>query len=219
MRINKWLKYIIYALIIAGIIISYPYLKNISVENILDMSSGSIIIAAFIIISLFALKCIAWFIPNMVLSIACGFIFKNPVIAFSVASIGVILEMSIGYLMGRYMKGEKLDKLLEDHPKIAKIITICDNKQDELCFLTRTLPVVPSDVASIFLGFKKMNFLRYTVITYLGSIPGMIPCIVFGLLKEVSSGIFIVTCALYALFMLANIVYVFLKIIKRKKYA
>ncbi len=219
MKINKWLKYIIYALIIAGIIISYPYLKNISVENILDMSSGSMIIAAFIIILLFGLKCVAWFIPNMVLSIACGFIFKNPIIAFTVASIGVILEMSIGYLMGSYMKVEKLDKILADHPKVAKIIAVCDNKQDELCFLTRTLPIIPSDIASIFLGFKKMNFLRYTVITYLGSIPGMIPCIVFGLLKEVKSNIFIITSALYILFMIANIVYVFLKIIKRKKYA
>lgn len=218
MKNRKWISICFYILLFVSLIVSYPYLKHITVDDIMNLSSGSIILAASLIIFLFALKCVAWFIPNLVLSVACGFIFTNPFVAFGVASFGVILEMSIGYAMGRCMKADKFNEMLEEHPKINRVVSLLNNK-DAVCFLTRTMPVVPSDLTSIFLGFKKMSFLRYTVITYLGSIPGMIPCIIFGLLKDVKSDIFIISCVLYILFMIANVAYIILKFAKRRRHA
>lgn len=218
MKNRKWMSVVFYILLFVSLIVLYPYLKNITVDDIMNLSSGSLVLAGTTIILLFALKCVAWFIPNLVLSVACGFVFANPFVAFFVASLGVILEMSIGYAMGRGMKADKFDEVLEEHPKISKIVSLLDNK-DAVCFLTRTMPIVPSDLTSIFLGFKKMDFLRYTVITYLGSIPGMIPCIIFGLLKDSKSNVFIISCILYILFMIANVIYIIFKFTKRKKHA
>jgi uncharacterized membrane protein YdjX (TVP38/TMEM64 family) len=88
--------------------------------------------------------------------------------------------MSIGYYNGKNLGQEKVDKLLEKHPRISKVMEQKRENLTYLCFICRLAPL-PFDVFSMLSGTIRMPFKKYLFFSLLGLTPKLIIFVLAGM--------------------------------------
>ncbi len=157
--------------IIIFVIIKYDELRNIDVAAV-AAKAGSSIGAAAAVIGIFVLKAVVFVIPASVFYVAVGMAF--PVItAIAVNAAGIFAELTVTYLIGRFLGGEAVEKKLKTSKYGDKILMLRDKKTPYL-FLVRLLPVFPIDFVSLFFGASNMGYGRYMLISFFGIMPRVI---------------------------------------------
>ena len=166
----------VYIIVIAFLFfLVLPRLPYITVENLVENTSNSISLAVISFLLIYALKAIVMVIPIPVLYIAAGIIFSLPW-AIIITYLGLSVALSIGYLNGRRLGKEKVTDLINKHVKGKRILKKKTDNLDNLCFLSRLLPL-PFDLLSMFYGAVKMPFKKYIIMSLLGVTPKVIPFI------------------------------------------
>lgn len=202
-------------LIITAVILliaAIPLLKKIGslllniITDILNDTNGSYIKALIVILTIYIIKTIVMVIPLNALYIGAGMVFP-PLYAVIISYIGVTVEMTLGFFIGRRIKKTNTFKKLEKNKYANKVMEFGNSNSVFSSMLVRIIKGPPADLTSIFMGSTGMNYTQYILGTLLGITPGMIPVIFMG--KAVFnpfSAEFFVPLALYSLFMITTFV-------------
>ena len=96
----------------------------------------------------------------------------SPISAIAVNFAGIALEVTLTYLLGRFLGGSYVEKRLSGKPAGEKVLSFLkDNKKLSVLLGVRVLPVFPIDFVSLFLGAVKLPFWKYFLISILGIMP------------------------------------------------
>lgn len=159
--------------VILMVIISYYIFKIFTPEKIRNIIQGYGKNASFIYILLFSILPI-FFFPVPILAIAAGIsfgLFEG--VLYTI--IGAMINSSIMFVMAKKFAKDKVIELFKT--KISekwynKMIAIEKNNGFLIIFLLRLLPIAPYNVINYLSGLTEISFLRYSLATFLGIIPG-----------------------------------------------
>ena len=169
----------IIALCMAGLLIILITSPAISVQTLLDYSPKDPLLAAILILALYALKSATLFFPLIVLEITAGYLF-SPWIALGINLAGMFIILTIPYLIGKARGIHRIQQLIRKYPRFQVIL----NKQDEnsgfLCFFLRIISCLPGDVVTMYLGAVEIPFEQNLVFGLLGLLPGMVLATLIG---------------------------------------
>jgi len=150
---------------------------DLSVDTLLNFAPNNPVLAAAFLISLYAAKSLSIVFPVLVLNIAVGFLFPSGV-ALIINTVGMALELSVPYWVGRFSGTEYADKLCAKYPKFKEVVEYGHKNSYFMTFFLRAINCLPMDVVSIYFGACRINFVIYLVC----SLVGMMPLYVFATL-------------------------------------
>jgi len=173
-----------------------PYFADLSVQNLLDFTPESPVLAALVFLGLYCLKAFVMFIPLTVLYLGAGVLF--PVgWAFILTYFCLVVESSIGFFLGRRLGSKRVQALINHSERGRKLLEFGNNNSIFSCFIIRMIPGPPIEVTNMFVGTTGIKFLPFIVGTLLGYTPGMIPFILLGgAVSEPLSLKYLLPCAL-----------------------
>lgn len=165
-------------IIFALAIINYEELKNIDVRAIVESSSNTVIAIATLW-GVYAVKSVLFIIPASLIYISIGMAFP-PVTACLISLAGIIIEVTLTYLLGRFLGGDYVENLLRKSKPGQKILDLKLNDNFLALLGIRALPVFPIDFVSLFWGASKCRFPRYFFASVIGIMPRVILFTVLG---------------------------------------
>jgi uncharacterized membrane protein YdjX (TVP38/TMEM64 family) len=156
----------------------YDELKNIDVRAIVEGSS-SVAFAVATIWGIYLVKAVLFIIPASLIYISIGMAF-SPVTACLISLVGIILEVTATYFLGRFLGGDYVEKLLKKSKGGQKILDMKFNDNFPAFLGIRALPVFPIDFVSLFWGASKAKFPRYFFASVIGIMPRVILFTILG---------------------------------------
>lgn len=166
-------------LLVVAVITQYEPLKNLDVRALVG-AAANLAAAVAVVLLIYCVKALVFVIPAMLIYVAVGMAF-SPGLAIAVNLTGILLEVCITYLLGRFLGGDAVEKRLSQQ-KYAQLLQKIRGKYEKLAiFLIRLLPVFPIDFVSLLLGAAKEPFALYLLLSVVGIAPRVI---LFTLLGE-----------------------------------
>jgi len=110
--------------------------------------------------------------------------------AFAVNSLGLMVMITEGYLMGRVFGSDLMSNIAEKHPKIRPILHLQDSRPFLFAFLFRMMKFINFDMGSMYFGATNAKalsrgtpwsrFRSYAAASYLAVLPELIIYAVLG---------------------------------------
>lgn len=147
--------------------------REITVQTVLSYTPKSPLMAAMVILLLYALKSVSFVFPIAVLQIATGHLFWTPA-ALLINFLGRAITLSIPYWVGRFSGSDMMDSLQKKYPKLKEICSKQEQKPIFISFLLRTFCFLPGDAVSLYLGAAKIPFRYYLTGGILGTTLGVV---------------------------------------------
>lgn len=161
----------------AVILIHYDKLAHLDVRALIE-AAPSVWAAGAIVLGIYAVKAVVFVIPASLVYISVGMAFSTPVaVALNVA--GIALEVTISYLLGRFLGGEKVDKLLRGKKGYATLEKLKSKGRFAFVFLLR-FASFPIDFGSLFFGASDFAFPSYFIMSLLGILPRVVVLTILG---------------------------------------
>ncbi|MEL7647873.1 MAG: VTT domain-containing protein [Sedimentibacter sp.] len=148
-------------------------------SKILEYTGRSPILTTAAILLLYVLKTVIMVIPETVLYISAGLIFPLPY-AILLNYTGIVLEMSLGFFLGRYLGKHKMSEMIKKNKYADRVVKFENDNSILSSFLVRIIKGPPLDLTSMFLGSTGMDYVPYLAGTLLGLSPGMILSVFIG---------------------------------------
>lgn len=147
--------------------------EPLSVHTIIKYTPKDPILAAIVILLLYALKSLTVVFPLAILFLANGIIFPTW-IAILINIIGLAITNTIPYWIGRYFGDEAIEEIYNRFPKVKEVTKYQNSNVFFTCFITRIIGFLPGDIVSIYFGACNTNFPVYL----LGGISGCLLSII-----------------------------------------
>ena len=154
--------------------------KDVTAEGLINYAPNEPLLAALFLILLYAFKSLTIFFPIIVLNVLGGFLFE-PAQALIFNTIGVLVELTIPYWIGRISGRGFAKKVETKHPKLAGIF---GENSGNLLFLSvflRALFCLPGDAISMYFGAIKMPYHKYIFGSMIGILPGTVAATLLGM--------------------------------------
>lgn len=179
------LRIVLSVAIVTLIIWKFQELQNLDVREFIDNTHLSKTI--FTLFGVYAVKGVCLVIPASLIYIVIGmslpvtniFSLSVPLIALLVNTMGIIIEVSVTYLMGIILGGPFVTKKLKASKYGEKIFDIYDKHEKSAVFIMRILGL-PIDFCSLFLGAMRSKFLPYLGMSLAGILPRVILFTILG---------------------------------------
>ncbi len=159
-------------------IVNYDKLKNIDIRALVEASSG-LAAAVAAIIGIYFVKSVLFVIPASLIYISVGMAF-SPWRAVLINLAGIIVEITVTYLLGIFLGGDYVRKLLEKNKGGRKLLEMDISNRFPVLLGIRFLPVFPIDFVSLFWGASRCKFPRYFFASLLGIMPRVILFTILG---------------------------------------
>lgn len=114
------IKWILIIALIVVIIVNFDTFRNLDVRGLVDRANNTFL-AACIAILIYVLKTFTMVIPAIAIYIAVGLCFK-PWVAMIVNTVGLMLELALGYWLGRFIGGDFIQKRLAKNSFTRKFL-------------------------------------------------------------------------------------------------
>ena len=167
--LSVFLRIAVAAVIFVAVVMNYEKLVNLDLRALVS-SIGVIWYAYFAVIGVYALKSIVFVVPAMMIYVSVGISF-NTGVALILNLIGLAVEVTITYFLGRFLGGEYVSKLLEKNKGGRKLLNMKTKTKNSFLFVARVVPAFPIDFTSLFLGSSNYGFVSYFLISILGIYP------------------------------------------------
>ena len=169
---------IIFALaLIAVIILNFNKLQNLDVRALIE-GIGSLPLRLAAVLGVYLLKGITFVVPASLVYIAVGMAMK-PVTAVIINCIGIVIEVTVTYIIGLILGGPYVLKKLEGTKYGKKIQGIYDKYQKPGIFIIRIL-FLPIDFCSLFFGAMRVRYVPYLLLSLAGILPRVIILTILG---------------------------------------
>ncbi len=159
-------------------VLNYEKLKNIDVRALVEASTN-MIIALVTIWGVYLVKSVLFIIPAMLIYVSIGMAFPTPT-ACLISLVGIILEVTVTYLLGLFLGGPYVNKLLSKTKPGKKVLDMKLNENFPTLLVIRALPVFPIDFVSLFWGASKCRFPRYFIASVVGIMPRVVLFTILG---------------------------------------
>lgn len=164
-------KIAVVAVIMTVVIINYDALTHIDVRAIVENAS-SIYMAMAMVVGIFFLKSLLFVIPASLIYISVGMAF-TPLTAILVSLMGIAVEVSATYLLGRFLGGDAVNKMLSKSKNGQKLLEKDVGNKFSVLFLMR-FSGLPIDFTSLFLGASGCKYVIYLIASLAGIMPRVI---------------------------------------------
>ena len=164
-------------LVLALIFLAWE-LSRIPWTDLQNHMPGSPLLAGLVLVGLFVAKAILMVIPLNALYITASILFL-PGWAIAVSYIGLAIEMSIGFAMGRKWGSGSVRSRIEKYKYSRWLLHLTERHTVMSCFVFRFLPP-PADIVNMFLGATRISFLKYFFSSLLGFTPKLLAIILLG---------------------------------------
>ena len=149
------------------------FIMNLSGAEVVQFLSDNPVFAAIELLGLYFLKTCSIIFPQGALQIASGTLYPLP-IALGVNLMGLIITVSVPFLLGKKTTPELQRSLIRRFPRLQSIENVQNRNPFTYCFLLRLICVVPGDLLSWYLGTTGLGYLPFLLGTVLGKLTGMI---------------------------------------------
>ena len=146
---------------------------HVPLESLLSWQPENLLFAAFMILVLFAVKSALVFVPIMLPQLLAGHLYPRDT-AILINLLGLVVVMSVPYLIGRHLGTARIQKLIAKYPKIESVLDVQDENKMAFSFMLRSCCVPPADIVTMYLGASGMPFATNVLGGVLGSFPGMV---------------------------------------------
>lgn len=161
-------------LAVLGIVLLWLYRSSpVTAEAILSWQPDNLLLAAAVLMLLYAVKSMLVFVPILIPQIMAGHLYPREV-ALGLNLLGLVIVMTIPYLLGKRLDHGRIDRLLEKYPKLKGIIAAQNDNELAVCFMLRSCAVPPADIVTMYLGAAGTSFHANLIGGVLGSLPVMV---------------------------------------------
>ena len=144
---------------------SLNYLKEMVKDNILK--------ASIIYIALTIVGCVVLALPGATFAIFSGIIF-GPYLGILLCLIATTIGASLAFLVGRFFLKDAVKPMLEKNKYLKRILFSENDKSDMIILMiTRMVPLFPYNLQNFAYGITNINFLKYTIYTFIFMFPGV----------------------------------------------
>jgi len=162
----------------AAAIINYDELSTVDVNSLVG-NIENFRLAAVIILAVYCVKALVFVVPASIIYVAVGAIFGN-FTACALNMTGIFLEITITFVLGRFLSGETIEKRLSKKKSGKKLLEMNLQEKPGPLFLIRFLPVFPIDFVSLVYGAAKPGYIKYALLSVLGIAPRVIAFTILG---------------------------------------
>lgn len=193
---------------------NYKRLTNLDMRALVAGAS-SVAVAILLILLVYLIKSVLFVIPASLIYMYVGMAFTlRDAILVNLG--GIAIEVTATYILGRFLGGEYVEKMLRGKKGGDKILDMKQKNKYSFLLMMRALPVFPIDFVSLFIGASKLKFIPYVLISLAGIMPRVI---LFTILGDgiydyipMRSIVFVIICAIPVVVLVWVI-----KFIKKKK--
>ncbi|MCD7826966.1 MAG: VTT domain-containing protein [Clostridiales bacterium] len=159
-------------------IVNYDTLSNLDIQGILSSidNTGAVI---GVVLLMYLVKALIFVLPASVIYVAVGMIL-NPVTAVIVNMAGIAIEVAVTYLLGRFLGGDYVKRVLSKKPSGQKLLEKNYQDKKSVIFMIRLLPLFPIDFVSLIFGASKSSFPAYFLLSVTGIAPRVILFTIIG---------------------------------------
>lgn len=149
-------------------IIYYDELKNIDVKQLVSGTDNTAVISA-IILGVYFVKALVFVVPASAVYVAVGGIFSsNLLFAVILNLLGIFTEVTVTYILGRFLGRDAVNKLLSGNAAGRKILKKNIGDKASILVSIRAIPVFPIDFVSLFYGASGCRYLKYSFLSVAG---------------------------------------------------
>lgn len=179
-KIIRAAQYVVFILFWGGLVtVCFLYRDKITVESVVSFTPDEPLLAALMMLALYAVKSVSFFIYGGILNVACGVMFPLPQ-ALLVNTAGTIVMTLIPFLLGRKFGKRALTKLTQRYPKLKSIQDFPSQNGFFVSFFVRIVGLLPGDLIGLYLGASGISFKEYFWGTMLGLLPPVYAFTVMG---------------------------------------
>ena len=201
----------------AVILLCFLYRDRITVDNIVNFTPENPVLAAGIMLLLFAFKSVTFVIYGSVLYAVNGILFPLP-FAILLNMAGSAIMATLPFLIGRRKGSGLLVKLTEKYPKLSVLRKLPSENGFFLSMVIRLMGCLPGDVVSMYFGASGIRYREYLTGTLIGLTPSIVIFTVMGMsADDVTSPAFIISVCCEILSVLTSIIWFFCWNRKRRK--
>lgn len=163
--------------IFVAVVLNYDTLVNLDLR-VLVASMPVIWYAYFAVIGVYALKSVVFVVPAMMIYLSVGISFNTPV-ALILNLIGLAVEVTVTFFLGRFLGKEYVTKLLSKNKAGQKLLNVKAKTKNSFLFVVR-FTGLPIDFTSLFLGSSDFKFIPYFLVSLLGIYPRVLLFTIIG---------------------------------------
>ena len=205
----------------AIVIFCLIYKDKITVDNIVVYAPDNMLVAAVVMLMLFAVKSVLVFVYCGLLYAASGILFPVP-IAILVNILGSLIMAAIPFWIGKRVGVTLVDGLLQNHPKL-KFLKDAPNKSPFfMSFFVRIIGILPSDIIGLYFGATGVRYKSYITGAILGMLPQTVTFCLMGMsINDVTSPEFLISfiCELSLMIVSFTAYVIWMKRMKNKEQA
>ena len=147
-------------------IVNYDELSTLDISK-LTQFTDSLYITILVILAVYLIKGLVFVVPASLVYVAVGAM-MNPVLAIVVNLVGIFLEVSVTYVLGRFLGKDAVYKLLSKKEAGKKILEKDIQSKISVLVSIRAIPAFPIDFISLFYGASGCAYLKYACFSLIG---------------------------------------------------
>lgn len=159
--------------IAGGVILYLMHGKNISSEQIFNLAPQNYFAAIIYLLVMYGLKSLSIIFPLIVLYISTGMILPSH-LAIIVNIVGIVISLSIPYVVGHFSNSKLTNQLVEKYPKLKQVNSLRQNSEWFFVFIIRILGILPMDIVSMFMGSIGISYRHYLSASILAMLPNLL---------------------------------------------
>ncbi|MBQ6065689.1 MAG: TVP38/TMEM64 family protein [Clostridia bacterium] len=147
-------------------IVYYDELSNVDVKRLMSLTD-SVPLMIVIVLAVYFVKALVFVVPASLVYVAVGAVLP-PAIAVAVNLAGIFIEVSVTFLLGRFLGKEAVNKLLSRNAAGQKILRKNMQSKSSVLLSFRAIPAFPIDFISLFYGASGCGYVKYAALSVLG---------------------------------------------------
>ena len=159
------------------VLLNYDTLAHLDVRELIE-KAPSVWAAAAMVLGVYCVKAVVFVIPASLVYISVGMAFPTEA-AVALNCAGIALEVTISYLLGRFLGGDKVDAMLRGKKSYATLEKLKSKGRFAFVFLLR-FASFPIDFGSLFFGASDFAFPSYFLMSLAGILPRVIVMTILG---------------------------------------
>lgn len=147
-------------------VLNYDKLSNLDVRQLVSFTENVPLICA-VVLAVYIVKSLVFVVPASLVYVAVGAILP-PALAVGVNLLGIFLEVSVTYFLGRFLGKDAVYRLLSKKEIGRKILEKNLGDKAGVLLAIRAVPAFPIDFISLFYGASGCRYLRYALLSLAG---------------------------------------------------
>ena len=147
-------------------IVNYDTLSGLDIRQLVSFTDSVPVMIA-VILAVYFVKALVFVLPASVVYVAVGTILP-PLLAVAVNLVGIFIEVSVTYFLGRFLGKDAVYRLLSKSEKGRALLEKAPGNKTGVILAIRAVPAFPIDGISLFYGASGCSYLRYALLSLAG---------------------------------------------------